>query len=95
MEAVDIEPVFWDLGPRTPPLSQEVPQFLGVVDLAREATAHANDGDGCVSVHFCFGVGLLYDAPVLLKQSDQSRAEVTQRARRCVIQSGVGRVGVV
>jgi hypothetical protein len=70
MEAVDVEPVLWNLGPRTPPLGQEVPQLLGAVDIAREATAHANNGDGCVGGHFCSGFRVLYDARVLLKQTD-------------------------
>ena len=51
VEAVDVEPVLGDFGPRTPPLGHEFPQFLWAVDVACESTAHANDGNRGVGSH--------------------------------------------
>ena len=63
--AVDIESVLGNLGPRAAALCYEFPQLVWAVDVAREATAHADDGDGCVGVHdwrnsvFLLGVEVL------------------------------------
>lgn len=51
MEPVDVEPVLGDLGPRTAPFCEEIPELLGVIDVARESTTHANDGNGGVGSH--------------------------------------------
>lgn len=48
VKALNVEPVLGYLGPCAPALGQEVPQFSRAVDIAGEATAHANNGDGGV-----------------------------------------------